>query len=201
MQLEEIMARDDFQRCRDFHGHVCPGLAIGYVVANKALDWLAEKRCPDEELVAIVENDACCVDAVQVLTGCTFGKGNLIYKDYGKMAFTFFDRRSGRGVRLSMRDEARPNNERQVALFRKKREQGLTEEETSEWEAMYRQRMTEILCASPDDVFACQPVSTDMPDQARIVPSRPCNRCGEPTMVNKMETVDDQAVCRACAAL
>ena len=67
-----------------FHGHSCPGLAIGYRMSNAALSFLSDSRAKDEEIVAIVENDACGVDALQCLSGCTFGKGNLIFKDYGK---------------------------------------------------------------------------------------------------------------------
>src|SRR4030066_84072 len=89
----------DFQRCVVFHAHICPGLAIGFRAAKAGLGWLEENRAEDEELVAIVETDACGADAIQVLTGCTFGKGNFLYRDYGKQAFTLFVRKSGRGVR------------------------------------------------------------------------------------------------------
>ena len=57
-----------------FHGHECPGLAIGYRMATAAMETLDSFRAEDEELVAIVENDACGVDALQCVTGCTFGK-------------------------------------------------------------------------------------------------------------------------------
>lgn len=70
-----------FEKAVEFHGHVCPGLAIGYRAAELGIEALACGRDTDEELVAIVENDACGVDAVQVVTGCTLGKGNLILKD------------------------------------------------------------------------------------------------------------------------
>jgi formylmethanofuran dehydrogenase subunit E len=59
-----------------FHGHSCPGLAIGYRMTKAGLAFLTGSRSADEELVAIVENDACGVDALQMLSGCTFGKGN-----------------------------------------------------------------------------------------------------------------------------
>ena len=68
--------------------------------------WLAEQRSEDEEIVAIVENDACSADAVQVITGCTFGKGNFIHKDYGKMALTLLSRNTGRGVRILLHSPA-----------------------------------------------------------------------------------------------
>ncbi|MDI6728645.1 MAG: formylmethanofuran dehydrogenase subunit E family protein, partial [Thermodesulfovibrionales bacterium] len=86
-----------------FHGHSCPGLAFGYRVAVAAVKELnMENISEDEEVVAIVENDLCAVDAIQVLTGCTFGKGNLIFKDYGKQVYTFMKRPSGDAIRISI---------------------------------------------------------------------------------------------------
>src|SRR5512143_3805622 len=85
----------------DFHGHSCPGLALGYRVSVRALKEF-KGRAADEEMVAIVENSSCAVDAVQVMTGCTFGKGNLIFRDYGKQVYTFFTRPSGKGLRISI---------------------------------------------------------------------------------------------------
>lgn len=84
-----------------FHGHECGGLKWGYKVALYALEKLNFDRSSDEELVAIVENDSCAVDGIQVVTGCTFGKGNLIFKDYGKHVYTFFNRNTGKGIRIS----------------------------------------------------------------------------------------------------
>ena len=72
----------------DFHGHLCPGLAWGIRVSEAALAMLGP-RSQDEELVAVVETDSCAVDAIQYLTGCTFGKGNLRYLDHGQNVFTF----------------------------------------------------------------------------------------------------------------
>src|SRR4030043_2326687 len=93
-----------------FHGHSCPGLAIGYRMTKAGLAFLAGSRSADEELVAIVENNACGVDALQMLSGCTFGKGNLIFKDYGKHVYTLYDRRSKRGVRVVSNARNVPEN-------------------------------------------------------------------------------------------
>lgn len=84
-----------------FHGHECNGLRLGYKIAQFALAKLGIERAEDEELVAIVENDSCAVDGVQVVTGCTFGKGNLIFKDYGKHSYTFYNRKTGKGIRIT----------------------------------------------------------------------------------------------------
>ena len=60
----------DYAQIVEFHGHSCPGLAMGYRMACAALAELKSMRAEDEELVAIVENDACGVDALQCVTGC-----------------------------------------------------------------------------------------------------------------------------------
>ena len=102
VNASEIMESADFKRCAQFHGHVCPGLAIGYR-AGRQLSWLQESRSPDEEIVTTVETNACGTDAIQVLTGCTLGKGNLLYRDLGKHAYTVFSRKTGNGVRIVLK--------------------------------------------------------------------------------------------------
>ncbi len=44
------------QRARNFHGHMCPGLAIGIRAAELALSEIGP-HAQDEEVVAIVETD------------------------------------------------------------------------------------------------------------------------------------------------
>ena len=67
----------NYKEIINFHGHECPGIAIGYRMAVAGMEALDSIRSEDEEIVAIVENNACGVDALQCVTGCTFGKGNL----------------------------------------------------------------------------------------------------------------------------
>ena len=137
MKGEDVVKTDEFRKCLDFHGHLCPGLSIGYRAAKAGLEWLAENRSADEELVAIVENDACGCDAVQVLTGCTFGKGNFIFKDHGKQVFTFFGRKSGKAVRVSLKPDALVPNERHRELIQKMRNKEATEEEHEEFRKLH----------------------------------------------------------------
>src|SRR4030042_6225477 len=116
----------------NFHGHWCPGLAIGIRAAEWALKEMG--KSPDEEIVAVVETDMCGVDAIQYLTGCTFGKGNLIHKDYGKNAFAFYRRQDGKAARLVARPEI--YGEARVTLGRphkKMQGEGVTEEGEKGW--------------------------------------------------------------------
>ncbi len=88
-----------------FHGHECIGLAWGgFRVAEAALEYLEAERDIDEQILGVVENDSCAVDAIQLMTGCTLGKGNLIFHDYGKQVYTFVLRKSGKAIRITIND-------------------------------------------------------------------------------------------------
>jgi formylmethanofuran dehydrogenase subunit E len=195
---KEVFADKDFQRCVDFHGHICPGLAIGYRAAKAGLSLSKEDRAGDEEIIAIVETDACGADAIQVLTGCTFGKGNLIYKDHGKNVFTLAGRKSGRGVRVALKPGVMELTERHKQLIEKLREDKATDEERQEFWELHRQKSGDILEKPLKELFYIQTVNPPIPPKARMEPSRPCSHCGEPTMGSKLERVQGTEVCKDC---
>lgn len=198
MKIKPIASEDDFNKCVDFHGHLCPGLAMGYKASKAGLDWLRAQRAKDEEILAIVETDACCADAVQVLTGCTFGKGNFIYKDHGKVAFTFFSRRSGNGVRLALKPETFAPDERHLELIAKIREDTATQAERKEFQQLHEKRSNDVLDKPVDELFTIKEVKMAPPQKAMILPSKPCSRCGEPTMASKLKEISGKPVCRSC---
>lgn len=78
-----------WKKCVGFHGHECGGLTIGYKAALYAKELLDLDFSEDEQVVCISENDACGVDAIQVILGCSVGKGNLLFHICGKQAFSF----------------------------------------------------------------------------------------------------------------
>jgi formylmethanofuran dehydrogenase subunit E len=201
MNAEQIMNSEDFKKCADFHGHICPGLCIGYKAAKAGLARLAENRSEDEEIVAIMETDACSADAVQVLTGCTFGKGNFIYRDYGKMALTLLSRNTGLGVRVAMKgDSARPDEEH-MKLIQKMTAGGMTVAERDRFQELHLKRSRGILEAPEDEIFTITATNMILPKKARIEPSEPCAKCAEPVMKSKLSTVDGKRVCRGCLEL
>ncbi len=198
MKHLEIFEDADFKKCVNFHGHICGGLAMGVMAAKIALNWSCEGRAKDEELVAIVENDACGVDAIQVLTGCTFGKGNLIFKDYGKMAFTFFNRNTGKGIRVVAKPKKNNINEKQNELFRKISDNTASDKEKESVNQIKIEKAFKVLNTPFEDLFNIKPVMTSIPQKARIEPSVNCMYCGESTMRSKLEKVNDKMVCRGC---
>ena len=160
-----------------FHGHNCPGLAIGYRMTKAALAFLAGSRSADEELVAIVENNACGVDAVQALSGCTFGKGNLIFKDYGKHVYTLYNRKTKKGVRVVFNDRHVPEGMRQD-----------------------RGKFIKWLLFAPEEVIvSLKEVQIDEPEHARIMKSVACAFCGENVMETRTREINGKQACIPCA--
>ena len=138
----------DFQECARFHGHVCPGLAIGYAAVKAGSRLLELSAAEDEEIVAFVENDSCAVDAVQVLLGCTFGKGNLIFRDWGKQVFTFLDRGAARAARVSLKGRL-PHSDERHALKKRIDTGEATDAEKQLWDKLRKQAVVELISADP----------------------------------------------------
>ena len=199
MKVEEILSSDDFKKCADFHGHICPGMAIGYRAAQSGMAWLQKHRAVDEELIAIVENNACGTDAVQVLTGCTFGKGNFIFKDNGKSVYTFLERSAGKGVRIALRPGAIEQTEEQRMLMDKIRKGIAKEEEKRRFDELHYQKTCEILEKPEEELFSIRETDRVLPPKAKVESSFMCDQCGEPTMASKLMEQDGRKVCLDCA--
>ena len=147
---------ETIDRVIGFHGHVCPGLVIGIRASELVGAQLGETEPAD--LVAVVETDMCGVDAVQFLTGCTLGKGNLIHKDHGKMAFSFFDRRSGKGFRARLRPEAQEKIGAELGDLMKKWAAGaLSPEEKERCDELREQARRYTMAAPLSELFDVAP--------------------------------------------
>lgn len=167
----------DYSELIDFHGHSCPGLATGYRMSLAAMGFLGVSRSGDEELVAIVENDACGVDALQYISGCTFGKGNLLFRDFGKSVYTLYSRSSGRGVRVVFHGRGVPD--------------GLRDDKPA---------YIRFLRECPDEAILSLSAADDQPPKpARIRTSVACQICHEPVMETRLREMAGKTVCIPCA--
>ena len=189
-----------FDEVVGFHGHSCPGLALGYRVARTALlEMKSEAISEDEELVAIVENNSCAVDAIQVMTGCTFGKGNLIFRDYGKQAYTFLRRPSGEAIRISI-DFAAPQETEEEKEMWKRYSRGDSSPEVLKAVHDRKAKKTKaILDASEGDLLKVSKVSVPLPPEAKIYQSISCAVCGEKVAEPRARLKDGTIVCIPCS--
>ncbi|MDR1302508.1 MAG: FmdE family protein [Treponema sp.] len=161
-----------WDKARAFHGHACPGLAIGVKVCEAVVEKLGVSPAFDEELVCITENDACGVDAIQAIMSCTVGKGNLIYRDTGKHVFTFIQRNTGKAMRFYFKGNHK---------------------------GMERSAYQDYLLNAPvDELFQCREVKIQAPEQARLFTSLPCEVCGELAPEHKIRFQAGKKVCLDC---
>jgi len=184
-----------------FHGHTCPGLALGYQAAKYALQHLRTGRSDDEDLVAIVENDACGIDAIQLVAGCSVGKGNLILQDFGKHAYTFIDRKSNRAIRLVQRPEPVVQRIDPIATALREKVMGGTATPAEHNEFLERQAavIEKILKMPIDELFNAREVKPEIPVRAKIFTSVQCTSCGEMVAEHRARVRNGTFVCMPCA--
>ena len=161
-----------WEKCVDFHGHSCGGLRIGYAAAEYAMKLLDICFSDNERVVCISENDACGVDAIQVMLGCSIGKGNLLFHMRGKSAYSFYNRKTGRSVRLVL----------------KPKPAGMTKEESF---AYYQ-------ACRPEEMFAVKETAIALPEKAKLFDSYVCDCCGETTGANWIRLCGDKKLCLDC---
>ena len=188
---------DLIKRTVEFHGHWCPGLAIGIRAAELALDEVG--KASDEDIVAVVETDMCGVDAIQFLTCCTFGKGNLIHRDYGKNAFSFYRRKDDKSIRIITRATAFGDlRDRMIQLQEKAKSEGLTKEEEEEMQGFREKLSAHIMESELANLFEVKKPNEPVPQKARIMESLICESCGEPTMEARIRRAGEKAFCIPC---
>lgn len=188
-----------WERAVSFHGHACPGLAQGFRASQTALRLLGvRERSADEELVAIVENDACGVDAVQALTGCTLGKGNLIFCDYGKSVITLARRDQGRAVRVYVHGGLQPPNPEYLRIRGLVEDGSAAPEDRKRFEWMQNERIEKLLTQPEEEILTWRMVDLEMPEKARLFNSIKCGICGEKASESRARVKDGKPVCLSC---
>lgn len=180
-----------------FHRHNCPGLAIGIRVAE-----YVKKEFPDTpvaSLVCVTETDMCGVDAIQYLVGCTYGKGNLIHHDYGKTAFSFYDRENNKGIRLLLKPDCQGENFAELpGLMAGKSGGTLSEEESKKLVELRTMLEKRFMSLALEDMFSIEELQTRPPRAARILHSMVCEDCGEQTMESRTRRFEGKTMCIPC---
>ena len=161
-----------WEKCVEFHGHSCGGLSIGYRAALYAMELLGVEFSDNEQVVCISENDACGVDAIQLLMGCSIGKGNLLFHMTGKQAFSFYHRETGKSFRLVLRPKP----------------EGMAREESFRY---YHE-------SSNATLFDVKEATIPLPTAAKIFDSYYCDCCGEKTGANWIRLAGDKKLCLDC---
>jgi len=191
--------RQTLDRVVAFHGHLCPGLTRGIRAAEIALREIGP-HAEDEEVIAVVENDACGVDAIQFLVGCTFGKGNLFHRPYGKDVFTFSRRSDGKAIRVVGTPRVpHPPDPQWDALVQRVRVGQGSQPERAAYDAWWRGRAMAHLEAEEGDLFTIHRLpGYVLPARAAVLPTVRCESCGEGVMASRLYVLNGRKLCTPC---
>ncbi len=183
--------RLDFETCLGeagaFHGEVCAGLFLGTrmaIIGLRAIGITDPKGADRKNIVVYVETDRCPSDAILAVTGCHPGKRTMKIIDHGKMAATFVNLKTGKAVRVTVR-----NTEGNKVATREEIEKA--------------PHTREGLAMIPDDeLFETKPVRVNL--KPEDLPGKPltivtCESCGERVMDMREVRRDGKVLCRACA--
>lgn len=211
--IEAIESRD-LSRClvktAEIHGHYCPGSALGVMASIYGLGLLDRLNMLDdapagsdglENLMAIVEINACFADGVQAVSGCTLGNNALIYRDLGKHAVTLTIRGNDTGVRVCTRPDFREIIDHLVPAFYPLMEKVIknrvhSKEDEKRFKETARKTAFTLIEQDFEHLFSVERVRADLPGYAPIVDSVICRNCGEQLMSTKAAP---DGTCMTCA--
>lgn len=168
---------------------MCAGQVLGVRMAMlgcRAVDVHDPRGADRKSLLVFVEIDRCAADAINTVTGCRLGKRTLKFYDYGKLAATFLNTKTGEAVRVVAKDASRETADRAFPGI----------------ENRYERQMHAYKMLSDEELFKVERVAVEVP--AEDQPGRPvsrvfCDECGEGVNDHREVKSYDRTLCRACA--
>lgn len=165
--------REYYKQAGAFHGHWCPGLAIGVRAACEAGQALGTQMADrHNHIQCLAESTACWLDGIQFVLGSTLGNGALKIDDTGKSAFSFYNPETGESLRYYLLELPRERPREELIDY--------------------------ILSAPLDSIFRTGPVRRPFPPRSGKAPEILCPRCGEKFRADKAHYLEGQALCPHC---
>ncbi len=171
------------------HGHLCAGQVLGVRMSMLGLRKIGisdPKGADRKSLIVFVEMDRCATDAVQSVTGCSLGKRSMKFRDYGKMAATFLNLKTGKAMRVFAREDSREK----------------AKERFPEIENKYAGQLEAYKIMSDEELFEVMEVTVNVAPED--MPGRPmrrvqCDSCGEHVQDMRDVYQDGKILCVPCA--
>lgn len=181
----------NFENClkeaKAFHGGACAGTVLGTRMAILGLNQIGiidPKGADRKNLIVFVEMDRCASDAILAVTGCHPGKRSMKIFDYGKMAATFVNLKTGRAVRVWAK-----NKDGDQVMTREDIEKSPHTEE-------YTMQPLEELFETREVRVNLRP--EDLPGKPLLIVT--CATCKERVMDMRHVDTNGRTLCQACAA-
>jgi formylmethanofuran dehydrogenase subunit E len=169
------------------HGHICAGQVLGVRLAMLGLRELGidDPVADRKRLMTYVEIDRCVTDAVAVVANCRLGKRALKFRDWGKVAATFVDLKTGRAVRIAAKESSKQAAREMFPEL---------EKETGQQKA-YAQLSDEALFETQWVKVEIRPEDLPGFKGPRVL----CAECGEGINFKREVVRGGRTLCRSCA--
>jgi len=177
------------EKSTKIHGHICAGQVIGVrmsMIGLREIEIDDPRGSQRKNFYVLVEIDRCATDAIQTVTGCSLGKRSLKWLDYGIMAATFVNLKTGKAVRITALEESRETSKKYFPEIGDK----------------YKQQLEAYRIMPEGELFKIQQVSIKVPDED--MPGRPirrvqCQTCGDWVQDSRDVVLEGKTLCKPCA--
>jgi formylmethanofuran dehydrogenase subunit E len=168
------------------HGHICAGQVLGVRLAMLGIQELGipDPIAEPKRIVTYVEIDRCVTDAVALVANCRLGKRALKFRDWGKVAATFCDLKTGRAVRIAAKESSKQSAKEMFPEL--PREEGQ--------QKAYAQLPDDVLFSKEWVKVEIRPEDLPGFKGPRIV----CAECGEGINFKREIVCDGRTLCRSC---
>lgn len=167
----------DVKRAEEYHGHLCSGQCIGVKMGRYGMELIGvDPDVNPKDIMVFVECNRCPADAIGVVTGCKVGKRTYYFYDYGKVACSFLNLKTGKAVRIQRKKRMHP-------------------EEGEDMVAFYKNLPNDVFFKVEEIQIPIKP--TDMPGPPVQVSA--CETCGEDITDGRQVEKEGRTLCKSCA--
>ena len=187
MEMDQSLLKGIFEKAASSHNKICPRVVLGGRIGLAGAEVMGmEVPRHDKRLLIILETDGWFVSGIEASTGCSVNHRTLRVEDYGKVAGTFVNVKTGVAVRVAPRRGVR------------ERALNYAPEEKKRYFAMLKgyqvMPLDELLTI--EDVVLSKPINSII---SRAGVRVNCENCSE-EIINEREILQDGKVyCQACA--
>ncbi|ATW27634.1 formylmethanofuran dehydrogenase subunit E family protein [Candidatus Formimonas warabiya] len=157
LTIGTVLVSQELMGLVNYHGHLCPELAIGYRVSRIAMNSLHITRENSLDFIAGAANSSSAVDAIQYLTGCTIGKQNFFIEDVGKHVYFFvkkpLDAPNNKGLFIKMKTPVYYPRLTDCVMDQNVEINSLTREQILKYRAVIDQAIGKILHRADNSLF------------------------------------------------
>jgi formylmethanofuran dehydrogenase subunit E len=169
------------------HSHLCPRQVLGVRMGQAGLAVLGlDSPITKPTGLVIIESDGCFADGIEVATGATIGHRTLRVNDFGKVAATFVDVKTGQAIRLFPALDVR---EHSIAYAPDKKRS-------------YFAQLHGYQVMPTHEMFRFQEVN--LTPSLAVLLSKPgvrvnCDQCGEEIINERQVVIAGATLCQTCA--